>query len=703
MDIISKIQFISGFTTEQIDFTKLKEQFMKKEFVYENQEHINEKQIFLCFFMDKENKSIANKDLLNHMEIAFQILINKGYNIIVTCMEQEQSESCKEFVNIFKDEAIQYVQYPLDSVEGFSNFKESKLVIVMNEESAIYPLILGKPFISLFNNKGMLEKLCLKDLLIGNEGFHAGVLLQKIIYIEEHIEEVEKTINGIFLDKNSFSSAEITNNSSCEDNQHQQEANTPDTKNEMEDCIKQFKSNIQSLIEQGLLKEAKEALHEYEKIVKDDVDINSTKGVIAMMEGDMDEAERVLKEGILVDGHNFDLLYNLAYCYQTKEDYVEAYEIYRKSYRVVKAEDVKKEINEILKNLNQREEIIKYKKRKKKLKIPVITIITKVYNSKPYIHECAKSVLNQSFTDFEWVVLDNGCTDGTSEILKWYAEKDKRIKLFRSKKNNIIYHEPNNYDFTQYIHNVKSEYMCSIDSDDYFHKDFLKELYYLAKQHNSDIAIGGTEMFLEKKSSIRGQRKPPSFYFNKIESIGDIFTQVYACFRPVWGKLVKTPIFIKSRENVIDFYPQVLNGVDTLISLDFLKSAKTIISIGKILHYYRIRNDSSYYSQLNNNRYLDYLIIYENSKNLLDSWNKFSDNNQKFISEVLYNSMKDCIEIAINSKNLSIEDRIEVVNKILSDKKVMKITNEVGLFISLLNDATKAIDTIVDNKRKEKI
>ena len=61
-------------------------------------------------------------------------------------------------------------------------------------------------------------------------------------------------------------------------------------------------------------------------------------------------------------------------------------------------------------------------------KTPAISIFTYAFNVETYIRECAESILRQTFTDFEWVVLDNGCTDQTGKILEEYASEDKRIK-----------------------------------------------------------------------------------------------------------------------------------------------------------------------------------------------------------------------------------------------------------------------------------
>ena len=60
-----------------------------------------------------------------------------------------------------------------------------------------------------------------------------------------------------------------------------------------------------------------------------------------------------------------------------------------------------------------------------------ITIYTQVYNTKPFLERCLSSVVNQTFGNFDYILIDNGCTDGSSEILRQYAKKDQRIKLIR--------------------------------------------------------------------------------------------------------------------------------------------------------------------------------------------------------------------------------------------------------------------------------
>lgn len=111
------------------------------------------------------------------------------------------------------------------------------------------------------------------------------------------------------------------------------------------------KNNITTLVEGGKLEVAKELILEYEKIVEDDIDVYSIKGVIAMMEGKMKDAERILKEGLSKDENYFDLLYNLAYLYQYNKQNQLAIEYYKKSLHITNDEMSINKINDILNSI----------------------------------------------------------------------------------------------------------------------------------------------------------------------------------------------------------------------------------------------------------------------------------------------------------------------------------------------------------------
>lgn len=338
-----------------------------------------------------------------------------------------------------------------------------------------------------------------------------------------------------------------------------------------------------------------------------------------------------------------------------------------------------------------------------KKQTPSVTIYTKAYNVENYIKECAESVLTQTLINFEWVVLDNGSTDKTGEILSEYSKRDGRIKLFKNIENDIVFNNPPNPDLMKYVYNLKSEYWCILDSDDYLHPDFLKELYTAAKEHDADIAVGGTEMFMEDDPQISSTRCPPDFYSKDIKYIGDILPQIYGCFRPMWGKLIRVPIAQKQWRYRTDFPLNLKNGGDTIFCLDCLDFSESVVGINKVLHYYRVRQDSHYHSQLDKYRYLDYKIIYDESKKLLEKWNKLSSYNMNFITYVLYESMKDCIVFAASNTCEPVSTILEVIETILSDKSIFEILLPSKLTDKLLSVTHTTMLGIMENIDKTEL
>jgi len=135
---------------------------------------------------------------------------------------------------------------------------------------------------------------------------------------------------------------------------------------EMKDYQEKLKKNIYVLIENNRLKEAKELVNQYEKIISNDIEVYSIKGVIAIMEGNAEEAECILTKGLEIQPFNFDILYNLAYLYETNEKYITAYRYYIKALKVIDGE-IEENISSKLDELEKIEKVKEYISRKKVL------------------------------------------------------------------------------------------------------------------------------------------------------------------------------------------------------------------------------------------------------------------------------------------------------------------------------------------------
>lgn len=129
-----------------------------------------------------------------------------------------------------------------------------------------------------------------------------------------------------------------------------------------------------------------------------------------------------------------------------------------------------------------------------------ISVIMLTYNREGLVARAIESILNQTFKDFEFIIVDNGSTDRSGAIADEYALKDSRIKIIHREQGNIGSGRNAGLDA------ATGKYVAFIDDDDYAETDFLEFLYNLAKKHNADIAVCGST------KEENGQQLPNGIY-----------------------------------------------------------------------------------------------------------------------------------------------------------------------------------------------
>ena len=123
--------------------------------------------------------------------------------------------------------------------------------------------------------------------------------------------------------------------------------------------------------------------------------------------------------------------------------------------------------------------------------MPKVSVIIPIYNVEKYLSRCLDSVLNQTFTDFEVICVNDGSTDNSLQIADQYAKKDTRIKVFTKENGGLS--DARNYGMQK----SSGEYIYFLDSDDFIHKNLLEICFNLAEQEKSDI------VFIKKNTNYR--------------------------------------------------------------------------------------------------------------------------------------------------------------------------------------------------------
>jgi glycosyltransferase involved in cell wall biosynthesis len=132
---------------------------------------------------------------------------------------------------------------------------------------------------------------------------------------------------------------------------------------------------------------------------------------------------------------------------------------------------------------------------------PFFTIVSPVYNRASIVGETINTVLNQEFTDFEYVLVDDKSTDNSLEVLQEFAKKDARIQIVEHQENlgRCIARNTG-------IENANGKWICYLDSDDFYHSNHLKVLFQLIQSH-PEIEVFATEQTWNQKPKAYNNKK----------------------------------------------------------------------------------------------------------------------------------------------------------------------------------------------------
>lgn len=222
-----------------------------------------------------------------------------------------------------------------------------------------------------------------------------------------------------------------------------------------------------------------------------------------------------------------------------------------------------------------------------------ISVIVPVYNTSKYLDKCLSSLVNQTIKDIEIIVINDGSTDDSLDIIKIFKKKYNNIILIDQKNMGISISRNNALDI------ARGEFIGFVDSDDYVSNDMYEKLYNNIKNNNSDIAVCNYINFIPDDNSFFNQ----DINMNGNTNLCEMPSLLYDIDYAPWNKLYKKSLWDDVR------FPEKLKYEDINAVIKVFLKAKKISFEDSYLYYYMI--NSSGQTKTINDRVLDIIPIFE--------------------------------------------------------------------------------------------
>lgn len=301
---------------------------------------------------------------------------------------------------------------------------------------------------------------------------------------------------------------------------------------------------------------------------------------------------------------------------------------------------------------------------------PKISVIVPIYNAEKYMEKCIESIINQAIKDIEIILIDDGSTDNSKEIIDRYAKNDERIKA--------IYQENSGPSVARNrgIKIAKGKYIGFVDSDDYIEVTMYEELYNLVKDEKIQVGMCAyNELhFYNNTQRITKTRLHNNKVYNKEEIKKNIIStfaknENYG-FYSLWNK-------IYLREWIIDLGIYMDenrdHGEDWWFNIFLFSEMDSYICIDKPLYNYVHVNNDSLMSKYRENQFDLFLDGRKKLKAIItDEFIDYKEFNQRFIYEFsgyiirTFNEVKDRTRRSI------------LIKKVLTNEEVIESCNNVS-------------------------
>ncbi len=293
-----------------------------------------------------------------------------------------------------------------------------------------------------------------------------------------------------------------------------------------------------------------------------------------------------------------------------------------------------------------------------------VSIIIPVYNTARFLDECLESVVNQTYSNLEILLINDGSKDNSLELCQKWAEKDQRIKVFNNSNHGVSFTRNFGLD------NCSGEYVAFIDSDDVVSVDYIKTMVDMLVQHGSDMSVISYTCFYNDQQ--------PNFVLK--ESSNKLTSDIENVFFSISSGVICSKLYLKKliSDYNIRFDESIAVTEDLLFNLNYVSHCNSLVFNSSKLYGYRQRENSAAHDTVSL-KWFTCLNVY---KQLFEEYS----NNSAYAHIVFY-YLKNLYEAkySMRKNHISSEDiDFDVLNEIKSAEKKIKLVSfrrRIKLFI----------------------
>lgn len=214
---------------------------------------------------------------------------------------------------------------------------------------------------------------------------------------------------------------------------------------------------------------------------------------------------------------------------------------------------------------------------------PTVSIIVPIYNAELYLTQCLTSVREQTFRDFEVLMVNDGSKDHSEDICRHFSQEDSRFILI-SKQNSGVSDSRN-----VALSRAKGKYLQFLDSDDWLTENATESLVHTSESTGCDLAVGHFYRVVGERMAQRGHIRKERILTRREYAEEMMKAPANYYYGVLWNKLYRRSLL----ESVnLRFDPQIKWGEDFLFNLQYLEHVRLISAIPEPVYYYRKREDS---------------------------------------------------------------------------------------------------------------